>query len=446
MTDRSAGMPSDMDRLFVGADRSCLRDRLQPLVGNLIEPSFWRLVSDFEKAPNTFFHMVLKLREELELHLGLDPTVGNCDFRLLVNENREQRLDDLFACGQCLMNVANHEMTGLYAKFDWSLLEQFINAAFDYRQTPDDDCRRSCLELFFNLHVEVTSHLACISGADNRADFIATMVDPKVMKTLYARALEKLAAWASKKQQFDDGQTLFQSFFDHVNPSIEAIAMRLRVAIGAEPLELSQLERCKGAVLDDLLQFDEHAVSPKFILAPIQYDYDWRDPDLGPVAIPMLMEVIRAGIDGWGSIDATRETSIAVSELDGDNDSLAHIAGLADMEADTAQTDRQVLEDASTVGVQKEYASGTKKENSKKNNRVWDANAKRMARRYISACKKAGRKLSRIKFIEEELINCSPSFPDALAASTIDHAFKQHQEKWKPRLEKALEKTPPDAD
>jgi hypothetical protein len=299
VTDRSAGMPSDMDRLFVGADRSCLRDRLQPLVGNLIEPSFWRLISDFEKAPNTFFHMVLQLREELELHLGLDPTVGNCDFRLLVNENREQRLDDLFACGQCLMNVANHEMTGLYAKFDWSLLEQFINAAFDYRQTPDDDCRRSCLELFFNLHVEVTSHLACMSGADNRADFIATMVDPKVIKSLYARALEKLAAWASKKQQFDDGQTLFQSFLDHVNPSIEAIAMRLRIGGISETPELRQLERCRGDVAEDLQQFDVNAVSPDFILAPIEYDYDCRDPALGPEAIPMLIATLRAGTGCW---------------------------------------------------------------------------------------------------------------------------------------------------
>jgi hypothetical protein len=342
----------------------------------------------------------------------------------------------------------------LAAHFEPKTLIDFTNALRD-REFNELRSTFDRLELELKaFEMEVSATLVRRLGPEHAANdqevlsnaLVSPRLDPQIMHNLYASALKKLEAWASKKQQFDPGYTLCQSFFDHVNPSIEAIAMRLRVARGAEPLELSQLEQCKGAVLDDLLQFDEHAVSPKLILAPIQYDYDWRDPDLGPVAIPMLMEVIRAGIDGWGSIDATRETSIAVSELDGDNDSLAQIAGLGDMEADTAQTDRQVLEDASKVGVQKEYASGTKKENSKKNNRVWDANAKRMARRYISACKKAGRKLSRIKFIEEELINCSPSFPDALAASTIDHAFKQHQEKWKPRLEKALEKTPPDAD
>ena len=90
--------------------------------------------------------------------------------------------------------------------------------------------------------------------------------------------------------------------------------------------------------------------------------------------------------------------------------------------------------------VPKSYASGTQKQNSKKNNHAWDANAKRMATRYIAACKKAGKKLNRLDFIAEELASNADDFPDAREASTINQSLKINAADWKPRLDKALGK------
>lgn len=91
--------------------------------------------------------------------------------------------------------------------------------------------------------------------------------------------------------------------------------------------------------------------------------------------------------------------------------------------------------------VRKSYASGTQKKNSGKNNHAWDANAKRMATRYIAACKRAGKKLKRPDFIAEELTSNAGDFPNAREASTINQSLKIHLQEWKPRLDKALGKT-----
>ena len=91
--------------------------------------------------------------------------------------------------------------------------------------------------------------------------------------------------------------------------------------------------------------------------------------------------------------------------------------------------------------VRKSYASGTQKKNSAKNNHAWDANAKRMATRYIAACKRDGKKLNRTDFIAEELACNADDFPNAREASTINQSLKIHSANWKPRLDKALGKT-----
>lgn len=92
----------------------------------------------------------------------------------------------------------------------------------------------------------------------------------------------------------------------------------------------------------------------------------------------------------------------------------------------------------------KSYASGTPKKNSGKNNHTWDANAKRMATRYIAACKKAGKRLNRPDFIKEELDCNAEDFPNSREASTLNQSLKIHSAKWKVRLDKALGKTTDD--
>jgi len=91
--------------------------------------------------------------------------------------------------------------------------------------------------------------------------------------------------------------------------------------------------------------------------------------------------------------------------------------------------------------VRKTYANGTHKKNSAKNNHAWDANARRMATRYIAACKREGRRLNRPDFIAEELACNADDFPNAREASTINQSLKIHSAKWKPRLNKALGRT-----
>ena len=83
-------------------------------------------------------------------------------------------------------------------------------------------------------------------------------------------------------------------------------------------------------------------------------------------------------------------------------------------------------------------AGGTQKKKSPKNNRAWDATAKKMATAYIVACRKAGKRIPRLKFIETRLETNPADFPNALAASTINQALKQHSEKWEHRLQKAI--------
>lgn len=83
-------------------------------------------------------------------------------------------------------------------------------------------------------------------------------------------------------------------------------------------------------------------------------------------------------------------------------------------------------------------ADRTQRKNSGKNHRPWDANCERMAKAYIRQCAKDGREVSRIAFITEELRRNGTRYPDAKAASTIDRAFRENKERWRPALTEAL--------
>jgi hypothetical protein len=140
---------------------------LQPLVGDLQEPNYWRFADELERSPKAFFFMVVQLRDELDLHLGLDPTVGNCDIRLCPENHREQLLDRLFYCAICLLGVANHDMTGMYAEFDWELFERFIFMASEIRlaPVPNPDHIAECVAVASQLYAETAAFASEVLSA-----------------------------------------------------------------------------------------------------------------------------------------------------------------------------------------------------------------------------------------------------------------------------------------
>ena len=85
-------------------------------------------------------------------------------------------------------------------------------------------------------------------------------------------------------------------------------------------------------------------------------------------------------------------------------------------------------------------ADRTQEKKSGKNHRPWDANCARMAKAYIRRCVQDGAEIARAPFIAEELRRNASLYPYAKAAATIDRAFRENEQQWKPALIEAIKK------
>ena len=140
--------------------RSKICDWVESFVGDLEEPSLWQLSLEIHKTPATFFCMILQLRDELELHLGIDPTAGNYDSRLCPECLQEQLLDRLCGCAQCLLRAWQYDFSGVISEFDPEFLESFIRDVWEFRRSPSSTHSTEINDSGFQLYVEATGFLA----------------------------------------------------------------------------------------------------------------------------------------------------------------------------------------------------------------------------------------------------------------------------------------------
>ena len=183
----------------------------------------------------------------------------------------------------------------------------------------------------------------------------------------------------------------------------------------------------------------ENADTAKRINRDADLYHWWRGFIEGPLAqVPIGDEQFRksrAGLIHHTFMNSIRKAA-NLSPADFKALSLAEVfAVISDIQCREHNEENRLRQQASG---RKPDADRTQGKNSGKNHRPWDANCERMAKAYIRQCVKDGQEIARAPFITAELRKNGSLYPNAKAASTIDRAFRENEERWKPALIDAL--------
>ena len=238
-----------------------------------------------------------------DVHDLLSEVVGDEYFetRLVLPEHFSQRLGTaLHRLRQIRIEggALNYLMRDLAFPFPAHVITDFIEAveSRDFRSMKQASLRLDDEVASFSRVFSLTTS----DSSGGRTPWVFAGPDQATLKALYRDALDKLTSWTHTLRRFSPADPLLGSFRESVAASLQLIADQLTVGGHDTIAELDGLRRRWDATEDDLHEFDGHAVDPQFELAPIDYDYDCRDPAVGPESLPALIRWLELCLDRLG--------------------------------------------------------------------------------------------------------------------------------------------------
>ncbi len=143
----------------------------------------------------------------------------------------------------------------------------------------------------------------------------------------------------------------------------------------------------------------------------------------------------RSVLHGWNWWEGAAIPSIKRNTLDRLERAISGLLAVA--EIINSKTNCPTTHDASGRGSD---ANRTQEKKSRRNLKLFDATCERVKKAYIRECVRQGKAIARGPFIQKELRVNASHYPAAGQWRTINKAFGQNPDSWKPDLQSALSK------